>query len=45
MKTTRSRMLIVFTAAAIIISLFTSWDDVERGWHEGYNDGVQNRSR
>jgi hypothetical protein len=45
MKTTRSRMLIVFTAAAIIISLFSNWDSLARGWQEGYNDGVQHRAR
>lgn len=45
MKTIRTRMLVVFTAAAIIISLFTNWEQTERGFREGYNDAQQNRAR
>ena len=52
MKTTRTRMLIVFIAAALIVSMFTNWDDVERGFKDGYdpwtggvNDGRANRTQ
>ena len=45
MKTIRTRMLVVFTAAAIIISLFTNWEEMERSFREGYNDAQQHRTR
>jgi hypothetical protein len=32
-------MLIVFTAAAIVISLFMGWEDAARGFRQGWNDG------
>jgi hypothetical protein len=36
MKTTRTRMLIVFAAAAVVISFFMHWDDMSQGFHDGY---------
>ena len=36
MKTTRTRMLIVFAAAAVGISFFMHWDDVSQGFRDGY---------
>jgi hypothetical protein len=30
-------MLIVFTAAAIVISFFMHWEDVSRGFRQGWN--------
>jgi hypothetical protein len=39
MKTTRTRMLIVFTAAAVIISLFMHWKDLSEGFRDGWNSG------
>ena len=36
MKTIRTRMLIVFTAAAIVISFFMHWKDIEQGYRDGY---------
>ncbi len=46
MKTTRTRMLIVFASAALIISFFMHWVDVSQGWKDagrGYNDGIHGR--
>lgn len=39
MKTTRTRMLIVFAAAAVVISFFMHWDEMRSGFNDGYNDG------
>jgi hypothetical protein len=40
MKTTRSRMLLVFVAAAIIVTLFMKWEtiapDILKGFRDGY---------
>ncbi len=38
MKTTRTRMLIVFAAAAVVISFFMHWDDLAQGARDGWND-------
>lgn len=38
MKTTRSRMLLVFVAAALIVSIFTDWRDLAAGFRDGWND-------
>ena len=40
MKTIRSRMLVVVTAAAIVVSLFVHWDEVEKGALDGWNYGM-----
>ena len=49
MKTTRSRMLLVFLAAAFIVSVFMHWNefaaDVDRGFHDGMEDRVTYRSK
>jgi hypothetical protein len=39
MKTTRTRMLFVFTVAAVIISFFMHWDDMAKGARQGWRDG------
>jgi hypothetical protein len=31
-------MLIVFAAAAVVISFFMHWEDMAQGFHDGYND-------
>ncbi|HET7435286.1 MAG TPA: hypothetical protein VFN10_11310 [Thermoanaerobaculia bacterium] len=38
MTTTRSRMLLVFIAAAVIVSLFMDWHDFADGFRDGWND-------
>jgi hypothetical protein len=49
MKTTRTRMLLVFTVAAVIISFFMHWDDMAKGarqgWREGQNYGNSSTTR
>jgi hypothetical protein len=37
MKTTRTRMLLVFTVAAMIISVFMHGDDMVKGAREPWN--------
>ncbi len=42
MKTTRTRMLIIFAAAAVVISFFMHWEDVRQGFIDGwYEDSSQ----
>jgi len=41
MKRRRTRMLIVVIAASIIISFFMHWDDLEKGFRDGWNDGAR----
>jgi hypothetical protein len=40
MKTTRTRMLIVFAAASVVISFFMhwDWDGFSRGFYDGFHD-------
>ena len=38
MRTTRSRMLLVFVAAAFIVSIFMHWDEVARDFKAGWDD-------
>ncbi|HEX8171111.1 MAG TPA: hypothetical protein VF824_11280 [Thermoanaerobaculia bacterium] len=40
MRTTRSRMLLVFVAAAIIVSIFMNWGDAAAGFRDGWNDSA-----
>jgi hypothetical protein len=39
MRTARSRILIVMIAAAIVVSFFSHWDDVAKGFQAGYHGG------
>jgi hypothetical protein len=41
MKTTRSRMLLVFVAAALIVSIFMHWNEVSRDFKHGWDDGTE----
>ncbi|HEY3055776.1 MAG TPA: hypothetical protein VGK31_07590 [Thermoanaerobaculia bacterium] len=45
MKSVRTRMLIVFTAAAIIVSFFIHWDEMEKGFREGRDAGAVHWTR
>jgi hypothetical protein len=46
MKTTRTRMLVVFITAAVIISFFMHWDDVVSGFRSGYySDASYSRTK
>ncbi len=40
MKTTRTRMLIVFLAAAVVISFFMHWEEVARGFRQGWKSSL-----
>ena len=43
MKTTRTRMMIIFMTAAVVISFFIRWNDTARqfrDFRDGWNDGV-----
>jgi len=33
-------MMIIFMAAAVVISFFVRWDDMAKGFHEGWNDAA-----
>jgi hypothetical protein len=39
MKRRRTRMLIVVITASIIISFFMHWDELEKGFRDGLNEG------
>src|SRR6202022_506325 len=39
MKSVRTRMLIVYTIAAIVVSFFIHWDEMEKGAVDGFNAG------
>lgn len=39
MKRRRTRMLIVVITASIIISFFMHWDELEKGYRDGWNEG------
>ena len=41
MKTTRTRMLMVFAAAAVIVSFFMHWEAVSQGARDGWNAAGQ----
>ena len=45
MKTTRTRMLVVFIAAAIVISFFMHWEDFAKDFREGWRDAQHAQSR
>ena len=35
-NTRRTRLLVIFVAAAVVVSFFTQWDDVVQGFRDGY---------
>ncbi len=45
MKSVRTRMLVVFTAAAIVVSFFIHWDEMEKGFREGRDGGAVHSTR
>jgi hypothetical protein len=36
-------MLVIFMAAAVVISFFTHWDEVADGFRSGWNDAADTR--
>jgi hypothetical protein len=45
MKSVRTRILIVVIAAAVVVSFFTHWEDVSRGFRQGYESGRHHLAR
>ena len=39
MKSVRTRMLIVYTVAAIVVSFFIHWDEMVDGFNAGWKAG------
>lgn len=38
MRSVRTRMLVVFIAAAIVVSFFIHWDEMEKGYRDARRD-------